>query len=112
MPPLNVCLQINFDDEETKSGIDPDEAINLASCILQLPRLYLRGLMLIPKPEADVQSQYRSFLRLPPLLNSINQELNISMDTLSMGMSNDLQAAIRAGSTMVRIGTAIFGKRT
>jgi len=112
MPPLNVCLQINFDDEETKSGIHPDQAINLASCILQLPRLRLRGLMLIPKPEADAQSQYHSFLRLPQLLNTLNQQLNINMDTLSMGMSNDLQAAIRAGSTMVRIGTAIFGKRT
>lgn len=111
MPPLNICLQVNFDDEKTKSGVAPEEAASLASYILELPRLRLRGLMLIPKPETDEQSQYLSFLRLSQLLDMLNQQLNIAMDTLSMGMSNDMQAAIRAGSTIVRIGTAIFGSR-
>ena len=112
MPRLNTCLQINFDDEETKAGIKPGHAAELATYILQLPRLHLRGLMTIPKPQTDEQQQYLSFLRLTQLLHTLNQQLNLSMDTLSMGMSNDLQAAIRAGSTMVRIGTAIFGDRT
>jgi pyridoxal phosphate enzyme (YggS family) len=112
MARLNICLQINFDDEDTKAGIEPHNAAELASSILQLPRLHLRGLMVIPKPQTDEQQQYLSFLRLTQLLHALNQQLNLSMDTLSMGMSNDLQAAIRAGSTMVRIGTAIFGDRT
>lgn len=112
MPPINICLQVNFDAEESKSGVTPDEIANLASYVLQLPRLHLRGLMLIPKPETDERLQYLSFLRLAQLLDTLNQQLNIAMDTLSMGMSNDMQAAIRAGSTIVRVGTAIFGKRT
>ena len=109
---LNVCLQLNFDEEETKAGISSAEAIELASYILQLPHLHLRGLMVIPKQQTDEHQQYLSFLRLTQLLHALNQKLNISMDTLSMGMSNDLQAAIRAGSTIVRIGTAIFGERS
>ena len=112
LAPLNVCLQINFDDEKTKAGISPCDATELATSILQLPRLHLRGLMAIPKQQANEQQQYLSFLRLTQLLQTLNQELAITMDTLSMGMSNDLKAAIRAGSTMVRIGTAIFGERT
>ena len=111
LPPLNVCLQINLDQESSKSGVSSDEAAELASFVLQLPRLQLRGLMLIPKPEVDEQCQYESFLRLTQLMQRLNQQLNINMDTLSMGMSHDMQAAIRAGSTMVRIGTAIFGVR-
>ena len=112
MARLNICLQINFDDEETKAGVDPSEAAALAAYVLQLPRLHLRGLMIIPKPQADEQQQYLSFLRLTSLLHTLNTALNITMDTLSMGMSRDMQAAIRAGSTMVRVGTAIFGERS
>ncbi len=111
LPPLNVCLQVNFDDEKSKSGIAPDHVAELAAYVTQLPHLRLRGLMLIPKPETNEQLQYPSFLRLTHLLDTLNRQLNIAMDTLSMGMSNDMQAAIRAGSTIVRIGTAIFGKR-
>ena len=111
MPPLNICIQVNLDDEEAKSGVDPNGVGELASYILQLPRLHLRGLMLIPKQQTDDEKQYLSFLRLTHLLASLNQQLNITMDTLSMGMSNDFQSAIRAGSTIVRVGTAIFGER-
>lgn len=111
MTRLNVCLQLNFDDEESKAGIAPEDAAALASYVLQLPRLHLRGLMVIPKQQTDEHQQYLSFLRLTRLLHTLNQTLNITMNTLSMGMSNDWQAAIRAGSTLVRIGTAIFGER-
>lgn len=111
LPALNLCLQVNLDDEPTKSGINPQQLAKLALVVSQLPRLRLRGLMAIPKPESGEQQQYDSFLRLTNLLHRLNKELNLSMDTLSMGMSDDLVAAIRAGSTMVRIGRAIFGER-
>ena len=110
-PSLNVCIQVNLDDETSKSGVNVEDVAKLANYILQLPRLRLRGLMLIPKPQNDEQLQYLSFLRLKQLLDKLNQQLNLTMDTLSMGMSNDYKAAIRAGSTIVRIGTAIFGAR-
>ena len=112
MPPLNICLQVNFDNEETKAGVSPDALVELATAILQLPRLHLRGLMLIPKPLDNVSQQYDSFLRLSQMQNTVNQQLNTTMDTLSMGMSTDFQAAIYAGSTIVRLGTAIFGQRS
>ncbi len=111
LPRLNICLQINFDDEANKAGIGPDLVTDLAASILQLPRLHLRGLMVIPKPLADEHDQYQSFLRVTHLLDSINQQLNLQLDTLSMGMSDDIQAAISAGSTIVRVGRAIFGAR-
>jgi PLP dependent protein len=111
LPSLNVCIQVNLDEEATKSGLSSTQAEELASFILKLPHLKLRGLMMIPKPTPDAQAQYLSFLRLSDLLHSLNKKLNIRMDTLSMGMSDDWQAAIKAGSTMIRIGTAIFGKR-
>jgi pyridoxal phosphate enzyme (YggS family) len=111
LPPLNVCIQLNLDDEESKSGIRPEEAAELAAHVLTLPRLTLRGLMVIPKQETDTKKQCESFLRVTHLLNALNKQLNCSMDTLSMGMSNDFNAAIQAGSTLIRIGTAIFGKR-
>jgi pyridoxal phosphate enzyme (YggS family) len=111
MPPINVCIQVNLDGEQSKSGVTLDELATLASYALQLPHLRLRGLMLIPKPQTDEKLQYLSFLRLRTLLDKLNQQLNLEMDTLSMGMSNDMQAAIRAGSTIVRIGTTIFGER-
>ena len=107
---LNVCIQINLDNEESKSGISPDLAIDLAKNIMQLPRLCLRGLMVIPKPKTN-EEQYITFSRATQLLHEINKSLNINLDTLSMGMSEDLAAAIRAGSTMVRVGRSIFGER-
>lgn len=111
LPPLNICLQINLDEEDSKSGISPTHAEKLARLVGQLPSLKLRGLMTIPRPQQDEQLQYESFLRLASLLSALNKKLNLSMDTLSMGMSDDFVAAIRAGSTMVRIGRAIFGER-
>jgi pyridoxal phosphate enzyme (YggS family) len=111
LPPLNVCLQINLDDEETKSGLPATDAAELANKIQTLPRLALRGLMAIPKPLSNEDEQYHSFLRLTTLRDELNQALSLTMDTLSMGMSDDFLAAVRAGSTMVRIGTGIFGKR-
>ena len=105
--PLNVCIQINIDNEASKSGITP----NLANDIVHLPRLRLRGLMVIPKPLQNSEQQLVSFLRVTHLLNELNTTLNLKLDTLSMGMSDDLAAAIHAGSTMVRIGRGIFGQR-
>ena len=112
LPPLNICIQVNLDEETTKAGVTLDAIGALATTILQLPRLHLRGLMLIPKQESDESLQTLSFLRLTNLLHQLNQELKLSMDTLSMGMSHDFVAAIRAGSTMLRIGTALFGARS
>ncbi|MFW2569538.1 YggS family pyridoxal phosphate-dependent enzyme [Legionella sp. 29fVS95] len=111
LPALNICLQINLDEEESKSGVSPIQAEKLALFVGQLPSLTLRGLMTIPRPQDNTQQQYESFLRLAILLADLNKKLNLSMDTLSMGMSDDFEAAIRAGSTLVRIGRAIFGER-
>ncbi|MFA5959329.1 MAG: YggS family pyridoxal phosphate-dependent enzyme [Tatlockia sp.] len=110
-PPLNVLIQVNLDEEETKGGVSAKDLRSLAKTLSELPHLRLRGLMAIPKPRLDETEQYESFMRLNRLLAQLNQELNLSMDTLSMGMSEDLVAAIRAGSTIVRIGRAIFGER-
>jgi pyridoxal phosphate enzyme (YggS family) len=112
LPALNLCLQVNLDEEETKSGSSPQDLAKLALFVNQLPHLQLRGLMAIPKPSADEQQQYESLLRLTKLFNKLNKELNLAMDTLSMGMSDDFIAAIHAGSTILRIGKAIFGERT
>ncbi len=110
-PPLNICIQVNLDEETSKSGVTINAVSSLATAIMQLPRLTLRGLMLIPKNESDESLQTLSFLRLKSLMHHLNQELNLNMDTLSMGMSHDFPAAIRAGSTILRIGTALFGTR-
>ena len=110
LPPLNVLIQVNVSDEASKSGVVPGEERALAAMIRTLPRLRLRGLMAIPEPTPDVALQRRRFA----LLRSLQQGLQAddsSVDTLSMGMSDDLEAAIAEGSTMVRIGTAIFGSR-
>ena len=111
LPSLNVCIQVNIDDSDTKSGIKPEFAADLAAYIRLLPRLHLRGLMVIPSPAPNEQQQYQTYLRMTDLLHTLNAELNLSMDTLSMGMTDDLSAAIRAGSTMVRVGRGIFGER-
>jgi len=112
LPPLNVCIQINLVDEKTKAGILPEQAAELALAISQLPHLKLRGLMTIPPPEKDPQLQYDMFMQLNRLMHSLNNKLKLNMDTLSMGMSNDMIPAIQAGSTIVRIGQALFGERT
>ncbi|TAL58592.1 MAG: YggS family pyridoxal phosphate-dependent enzyme [Legionella sp.] len=111
LPPLNVCLQINLVAEETKSGIAPSEALELAQAVSRLPQLRLRGLMTIPPPMKNAAEQYELYLQLNHLMHSLNQQLPIPMDTLSMGMSDDFIPAIQAGSTIVRIGQALFGPR-
>ncbi|MDB5813383.1 MAG: YggS family pyridoxal phosphate-dependent enzyme [Rhodocyclales bacterium] len=111
LSPLQVCLQINVSGEASKSGVSPRDAQLLASAVTKLPRLRLRGLMCIPEPTDDVVLQRRRFAQLRELLATLNGDLGLSMDTLSMGMSDDLEAAIAEGATIVRVGTAIFGAR-
>lgn len=110
LPPLNICLQVNISGEASKSGVAPAELPALAQAVAALPRLTLRGLMAIPEPAADEAAQ-RQPLRALRLLSEQLRADGLAPDTLSMGMSADLAAAIAEGSTMVRIGTAIFGKR-
>ncbi len=107
---LNVCLQINIDNEQSKSGISSEELLPLARSMQALPNLKLRGLMAIPSASEGFEQQSSSFQKMADLLNELKQH-DLEVDTLSMGMSNDYQAAIACGSTMVRIGTAIFGPR-
>ena len=107
LPPLNVCLQVNVSGETSKSGCAPEELPALAQAVTQLPRLRLRGLMTIPEPSDDPQAQREPLARLRQLRDALNADL----DTLSMGMSQDLEAAIAEGATWVRIGTALFGAR-
>ncbi|MDD4911514.1 MAG: YggS family pyridoxal phosphate-dependent enzyme [Sideroxydans sp.] len=110
LPPLNICLQVNVSGEESKSGVDAEALVQLALQVVQLPRLNLRGLMAIPAPTDDVAEQRRQFAKVRTLFDALKSE-GLSLDTLSMGMSHDFTAAIHEGATMVRIGTAIFGKR-
>ena len=110
LPPLQVCLQVNVSGEESKSGCAPAEAAALAAAVAQLPRLRLRGLMAIPEPTSDAGMSRRRFALLRQLRDHLNAE-GMNLDTLSMGMSDDLAAAIAEGATIVRIGTAIFGER-
>ena len=110
MAPLNVCLQINVSGEESKSGVAPDEALTLARQIAALPSLRFRGLMAIPEPAATLDEQRAPHRRLREVLDALRAD-GLELDTLSMGMSADLEAAILEGATMVRIGTAIFGAR-
>ena len=110
--PLNVLIQINISDEASKSGIQPSEMIELAKHIENLPHLRLRGLMAIPEPTDDVVQQEQTFCQMRTLFERLQQALPYAqIDTLSMGMTDDMQTAIKCGSTMVRVGTAIFGKR-
>jgi len=110
LPPLQVCLQVNVDGGANKSGVAPQDALELARAVAALPRLRLRGLMAIPEPAPDFTAQRALFMRASAVFDQI-REAGIALDTLSLGMSADLEAAIAAGSTMVRVGTAIFGAR-
>jgi hypothetical protein len=111
LPPLQVCLQVNVDGGPTKSGVTPDELPALAEAVAQLPHLKLRGLMCIPEPADSFEAQRVVFLQAQALFDHLNAQ-GLGLDTLSMGMSDDLDAAVAAGSTMVRVGRAIFGSRT
>ena len=110
LPPLNICIQVNIDGGETKSGVAPHEALALAQAIAPLPRLTLRGLMCIPEPAPDFIAARAVFMRARALFDAINAA-GVPLDTLSMGMSADLEAAVQGGSTLVRVGSAIFGVR-
>lgn len=110
LPPLQVCIQVNVSGEASKSGCRPEEAGALARAIAQLPNLRLRGLMAIPEPTEDAGLLRVRFAMLRELQNSLNAR-GLTLDTLSMGMSHDLEAAILEGATIVRVGTAIFGER-
>ena len=110
LPPLNICLQVNVSGEDSKSGVAPTEVLALARAVTTLPGLWLRGLMAIPEPAEDFESQRKPFALLRALQRQLT-EAGIPTDTLSMGMSADMDAAIAEGATIVRIGTAIFGKR-
>lgn len=110
LPPLQVCLQVNISGESSKSGMAPEEAAQLAMQVAQLPHLRLRGLMAIPEPSGEIVAQRGAFARLRELLERLNRR-GLHLDTLSMGMSHDFDAAIMEGATMVRVGTAIFGDR-
>jgi len=112
--PLQVCVQVNIDGGANKSGVAPDAALALALAVSTLPRLQLRGLMAIPEPAADAGAARAVFDRVRALFDALGAQLRpqgVRWDTLSMGMSDDLEAAIASGSTMVRVGSAIFGAR-
>jgi pyridoxal phosphate enzyme (YggS family) len=109
-PPLNVCLQVNLADEHGKGGVTPAELPALAAAVARLPRLSLRGLMCVPPEESEPARQRAWFARLRELLERLNAT-GARLDTLSMGMSGDFEAAIAEGSTIVRLGTALFGPR-
>ncbi|WP_367605930.1 YggS family pyridoxal phosphate-dependent enzyme [Legionella sp. W05-934-2] len=111
MPPLNICIQVNLDNESSKSGVSITDCLPLATQIKTMENLSLRGLMAIPKPQTSSEAQFLSFRRLTNLKQDLSNQLGCPLDTLSMGMSSDLTAAIRAGSTIVRVGEAIFGAR-
>ena len=110
LPDLNICLQVNISGEASKSGVTPGELPALARAVAQLPRLRLRGLMAIPEPETDVNRQRFAFAQLRALYEQLKAE-GLALDTLSMGMSADLRAAVLEGATIVRVGSAIFGSR-
>jgi pyridoxal phosphate enzyme (YggS family) len=110
LPPLNVCIQVNVSAEASKSGVSPDGLTTLASQVHDLPRLWLRGIMGIPAATKNFETQRQAFKSLANLYMQLQQSYD-HIDTLSMGMSGDMEAAIAEGTTMVRIGTAIFGSR-
>jgi pyridoxal phosphate enzyme (YggS family) len=108
--PLNICIQVSLEDEPGKGGISKTELAPLARRVLELPRLQLRGLMCIPPPREGFEAQRQLFAELADCARELREQ-GIALDTLSMGMSGDLEAAVAAGATCVRIGTAIFGER-
>lgn len=108
LPALNICLQVNIDEEASKAGMTADEALATAADYAALPNLKLRGLMAIPNPEKAPRT---AFAHLRQLARKIESQTNVKLDTLSMGMSADLEDAIAEGATIVRVGTAIFGER-
>jgi pyridoxal phosphate enzyme (YggS family) len=110
LPPLNVCLQVNISGEASKSGVLPTETLAVAQAIAALPRLQLRGLMAIPEATGDAEQQRAPFKQMHALLDQLRAQ-GLKLDTLSMGMSGDMAAAIAEGATIVRIGSAIFGTR-
>jgi len=110
LPPLNICLQVNISGEASKSGAPPDDAEHIALAIAGLPQLRLRGLMAIPEPAESFDAQRAPFRALRELYERLRGR-GLELDTLSMGMSADLEAAVAEGATIVRVGTAIFGKR-
>jgi hypothetical protein len=110
LPPLNVCIQVNIDNEDSKSGVTAEDLFALAKVVDDAPKLSLRGLMVIPAKQIEHEAQLQSFARAKQLYQQL-QKSYASVDTLSMGMSSDMLAAIEQGSTMVRIGTALFGER-
>ena len=110
LPPLNICLEVNLSAEDTKAALALSDVLSLAQAVAALPRLHLRGLMAIPAPSSDFATQFATFRRLADMYYEL-QNCGFAVDTLSIGMSDDYVAAIAAGSTMVRIGAAIFGAR-
>lgn len=110
LAPISLCIQINLDNESTKSGIVADKAFELASLISALPKLRLRGLMFIPAPQSDYKQQLQTCQKAKTIFDTLKKQYP-ELDTLSLGMSSDLEAAIEAGSNMVRIGSDIFGER-
>jgi PLP dependent protein len=110
LPPLNVCIQVNVSGEASKSGVSPNEAAEVAHAVAALPKLHLRGLMAIPEPAGGIEEQRAPHRALRELFERLRAD-GLALDTLSMGMSGDLEAAVLEGATMVRIGTAIFGAR-
>ena len=110
LPPLQVCVQVNISGESTKSGVAPDRVSELADRVAALPRLTLRGLMAIPEPVEGFEAQRVPHRTMRQLFEALRSR-GLALDTLSIGMSDDLEAAIAEGATMVRVGTAIFGMR-
>lgn len=110
MPPLQICIQVNVDDEDSKSGVSLEQLPALVKEVAELPRLKLRGLMCIPLASKDPEQQKASFSKLRQAKEQLQQQ-GYALDTLSMGMSNDYQVAIAEGATIIRVGTAIFGPR-
>lgn len=110
LPPLQVCVQVNTSGEDSKSGCAPEEALTLAQAVAKLPRLKLRGIMALPAPSPDPAVQHEALKQVRTHFTQW-QAAGLDVDTVSMGMSNDLEAAVQEGATMVRIGTAIFGHR-
>jgi pyridoxal phosphate enzyme (YggS family) len=112
LPPLNICLQVNIDGGPTKAGVSPTDALALARAVVALPRLVLRGLMTIPDPVEGFDAQLAIHMLAKHVFDDLHASLGLpQFDALSMGMSADLEAAVQAGSTMVRVGTAVFGAR-